>query len=309
MNPSPIFLNTSLGVDDSHKTFSLDEAFQYCEKMARSHYENFTVGSYLIPKKMRPHLYAIYAFCRWSDDLGDEISDSQKSFELLDLWSQELRTCLGGKPQHPVMIALQETMTQHHLPIEPFQDLIKAFKMDQVVHRYKNLEELLYYCRYSANPVGRIFLMLFGYRDEERFALSDATCTALQLANFWQDVAVDLSKGRIYIPLEDMYHFSYSEKECLEKKFNPSFVELMKFEIERTRKLFSQGLPLVTKIKGRLQLDIELFSRGGLEILKGIEKNNYNVFQNRPVLSKHHKIRLGMSTTLHFLKRNFFVTI
>lgn len=278
-------------------------AFDTCAKIARAHYENFTVGSYLLPRKIRPHVYAVYAFCRWSDDLGDEIGNPKKSLELLNQWSDELKGCLAGNPTHPIFIALKETIQTFDLPLQPFQDLIEAFKMDQTVHRYESFEDLLHYCRHSANPVGRIFLMLFGYRDEEKFALSDSTCTALQLANFWQDIAVDLRKGRIYIPLEDMRRFHYSESDLAAKRLNPAFVELMKFEIERTRKLFLKGLELVKKVRGRVQLDIELFSRGGLQILKGIDKNHYAVFSKRPSLSKRMKGWLAVGATLRFLAR------
>jgi squalene synthase HpnC len=288
---------------DPQKPMRTQEAFEYCAKLASTHYENFTVGSYLVPKDIRPHIYSVYAFCRWSDDLGDEIGDSQKSYEFLDLWSKELESCYGGNPTHPVFIALKETIKRFDLPIQPFQDLIKAFKMDQVVNRYQNLNELLYYCKHSANPVGRIFLMLFGYRDEERFDLADATCTALQITNFLQDIAIDLTKGRIYIPLEDMDFFNYTESDLISKKVNSTFIELMKFEINRTREIFSKGLKLVKKVEGRVQLDIELFSRGGLQILKFIEKNQYDVFNKRPILSKFSKGILAGGTTLRFLGR------
>ena len=288
---------------DPEKPLSLEAAYAYCKKLAVSHYENFTVGSYLLPKDKRPHVYALYAFCRWADDLGDEIGDPKRSFELLDFWAKELMACYNGIPRHPVFIALKKTIQTLDLPLKPFQDLIKAFKIDQVVTRYKNLKELDYYCRHSANPVGRIFLMLFGYRDEERFALSDATCTALQITNFLQDITVDLKKGRIYIPLEDMSHFHYSEEDFQQNKFNDSFRELMKFEIHRVRELFQEGLKLVEKVKGRVQLDIELFNRGGMAILDAIEKINYNVFSKRPILSKFSKSKLALQATFHLLQR------
>jgi squalene synthase HpnC len=291
---------------DPKKIMHPAEAFAYCAKIAQTHYENFTVGSYLVPKEKRPHIYAVYAFCRWSDDLGDEIGDSQKSFELLDQWSKELESCYGGNPAHPVFIALKESIKKFDLPIEPFQNLIKAFKMDQIVSRYKNFEELLYYCKHSADPVGRIFLMLFGYRDQERFELADATCTALQITNFLQDIAIDLTKGRIYIPLEDLQLFNYTESELISKKFNDAFIQLMKFEIGRTREIFLKGLKLVKKVSGSVQLDIELFSRGGMRILEMIEKNNCDVFNQRPTLSKFSKGILAVGATLRFLGRNMF---
>lgn len=281
------------------------EAFEYCENIARTHYENFTVGSYLLPKEKKKHVYALYAFCRWADDLGDEIKHPRESLKLLNEWGTLLNTCVHEEPTHPVFIALRETIREFHLPLQPFQDLIQAFKIDQIVNRYKTFAHLLYYCRHSANPVGRIFLMLFGYYDTERFELSDATCTALQLANFWQDIAIDLSKGRIYVPLEDMARFQYSESDLEAQRYNGAFKALMKFEIQRTRSLFEKGLQLVPRIHGRLQLDVELFSRGGLKILSQIEKNDYNVFHRRPRLSKFAKGVLAARTTLKWMTHSF----
>lgn len=281
-----------------------EEVFKFCERIALTHYENFTVGSFLIPKAMRPHVFNVYAFCRLSDDLGDEIGDTALSLQLLTEWEEDLFKCQNGSPEHPVFIALKETIKKFNLPLQPFRDLIKAFKMDQSVTRYESFDDLLYYCRHSANPVGRLFLMLFGYRDDERFELSDATCTALQLANFCQDVAVDLEKGRIYIPLEDLKKFGYSQDQLFRKEYNSSFIELMKFEVCRARELFSKGLKLVPKIKGRIQLDIELFNRGGLEILNSIEAIRYNVLSQRPALSKASKILIAFKSMGNFLARS-----
>jgi squalene synthase HpnC len=282
------------------------EAFEFCEKIARTHYENFTVGSFLIPRKILPHVFNVYAFCRLSDDLGDEIGDTELSIQLLTEWEEDLSRSSGGQPHHPVFIALKKTIQEFNLPLQPFRDLIKAFKLDQVVMRYESFEDLLYYCRHSANPVGRLFLMLFGFRDDERFELSDATCTALQLANFWQDVAVDLEKGRIYIPLEDLKKFGYSEEKLLQKEYNASFARLMKFEVDRAKDLFMRGLNLVKTIDGTLQLDIELFSRGGLEILKKIESIHYNVLSQRPALSKASKYFIALKSARNFIARSLF---
>jgi len=287
-------------------SLSESEAFEFCEKIARTHYENFTVGSFLIPRKIRPHVFNVYAFCRLSDDLGDEIGNTQLSIQLLTEWEEDLSRCLDGRPHHPVFTALKKTMQEFNLPLQPFKDLIKAFKLDQVVMRYESFEDLLYYCRHSANPVGRLFLMLFGFRDEERFELSDATCTALQLANFWQDVAVDLQKTRIYIPLEDLRKFGYSEEKLLQKEYNTAFRELMKFEVDRAKQLFMKGLKLIGKIDGTLQLDIELFSRGGLEILKKIESIDYNVLGQRPSLSKGSKYCIALKSAGNFIARSLF---
>src|SRR5690348_360470 len=183
-------------------TPSLEEARAYCERLARSHYENFSVATWFLPKKLRPHFYSIYAYCRISDDLGDEVGDPQQSLALLDAWEEELNACYSGAPRHPVFVALRETIQQFGIPKHEFSDLLIAFRRDQTITRFPTFADVLDYCKYSANPVGHLVLYVGGYSDAERQQLADYTCTALQLANFWQDVSVDYSKGRIYLPLE-----------------------------------------------------------------------------------------------------------
>lgn len=280
------------------------EARQYCARLARSHYENFHVVSFLLPAELHQDFYNVYAYCRWSDDLGDETGDPRRSTELLERWREELKACYDGRStaSHPVFLALGDTIRRHEIPPEPFLDLLHAFLQDQTVHAYPTYEHLLGYCRYSANPVGRLVLYLCGYRDPERQQLSDFTCTALQLANFWQDVRVDLEKGRIYIPLEDMARFSYPEASLRTLRFSPEFRELMKFEVERTRQMFRAGFPLSTMVNRRLATDIELFSRGGLELLRLIEKQDYDVLSRRPAISARARLRLLAAT----LARNLF---
>jgi squalene synthase HpnC len=277
----------------------LTEAYRYCERLARSHYENFPVGSLLIPRGMRKHIYAIYAFCRHVDDLGDEAEgDREARLLALALWEEELERCYAGRPSQPIMVALAETIREFRIPKEPFQKLIEANRLDQRKGRYRTYEELLHYCDHSANPVGRLFLHLFGYQDEERLALADKTCTALQLTNFWQDIALDLGKGRIYIPQEDLARFGYSEEELEHHLVNESFRRLMEFELSRTRELFEEGLRLVRLVDGRLRVAIELFSRGGLAILEKIEEADYDVFRRRPRLSKAEKLGLLLRALL-----------
>ena len=186
---------------------SLAEAQEYCRRLARSHYENFSVATWFLPQRLRQHFFNIYAYCRISDDLGDEVGDPQASLQLLDAWEAELDACYRGNPRHPVFVALAETVRKFEIPQKPFADLLKAFRQDQTVTRYETFDDVLGYCRNSANPVGHLVLYLCGYRDSERQGLSDFTCTALQLANFWQDVSVDYSKGRIYLPLEDLRRY------------------------------------------------------------------------------------------------------
>ncbi len=195
-------------------------------------------------------------------------------------------------PRHPVFIALRETIREFDIPREPFADLLAAFRQDQTVTRYPTFEDVLGYCKNSANPVGHLVLYLCGYRDAERQRLSDYTCTALQLANFWQDVAVDYGKGRIYLPLESLAKFGVSENDIAQRRATPQFLAMMKFEVARARDWFQQGLPLAGMVDKQLRLDIELFSRGGLEILNAIERQGYDVLQRRPAISKPRKLWL-----------------
>lgn len=273
-------------------TPSLAEAKLYCERLARSHYENFSVATWFLPRRLRPHFHSIYAYCRISDDLGDEVGNPQHALQLLDIWEGELDACYAGRPRHPVFVALAETVRARDIPRQPFADLLTAFRQDQRVSRYETFEDVLGYCQYSANPVGRLVLYACGYRDDERQQLSDYTCTALQLANFWQDVAVDYGKARIYLPLEDLRRFGVTEKEIAERRATPQFLELMRFEVQRAREWFHKGLPLAKKVESELAIDIELFSRGGLAILQAIEDQGYDVLRRRPVISKTRKLAL-----------------
>ena len=275
---------------------SLDEAYDQCARLARSHYENFTVASFFLPRGKRMHFYAIYAFCRFVDDLGDEFEGDR--LRALEYWQAETEACFSGAPEHPYMVALQNTIRTFDIPIEPFLRLIQANRMDQTVTRYPTYGDLDYYCQHSANPVGHLVLYVCGYRDEERQRLSDYTCTALQLANFWQDVSRDYAKGRIYIPLEDMETFGYSEDELARREVTDDFRRLIKFQVERARELFYNGLPLLNTVDDSLKLDIALFSRGGMSVLDWIERQNYDVLTKRPVVGKGKKVFLLLSTLL-----------
>ena len=271
---------------------SLAEAQAYCERLARTHYENFSVATWFLPKRLRQHFFNVYAYCRISDDLGDEVGNAQQSLELLDQWEAELNECYEGDPRHPVFVALRETVQQCGIPRHEFSDLLIAFRQDQTVTRFETFNDVLGYCRYSANPVGHLVLYLCGYSDQERQQLSDYTCTALQLANFWQDVYVDYGKGRIYLPLEDLRRFGVSGDQIAQRRATPQFIELMKFEVERAREWFAKGLPLVKMVSRELAIDIELFSRGGQEILNAIERQAFDVLRARPVISKSRKLLL-----------------
>jgi squalene synthase HpnC len=271
---------------------SLAEAQQYCSRLAHSHYENFSVVTWFLPKHLHQHFYNAYAYCRISDDLGDEVGDPQQSLALLDQWEAELRQCYAGEPRHPVFVALRETVRELDIPQHEFADLLTAFRQDQTVMRYQSFGDLLGYCKNSANPVGHLVLYLCGYRDADRQQLSDYTCTALQLANFWQDVVADYGKGRIYLPLEDLAKYSVTEDDIAQRTATPEFVDMMRFEVERAREWFARGLPLAKMVDKQLALDIELFSRGGLEILNAIERQGFDVLRWRPVISKPRKLWL-----------------
>jgi squalene synthase HpnC len=277
---------------------SLVEARAYCERLAKSHYENFSVATWFLPKRLRQHFYNVYAYCRISDDLGDEVGDPQQSLELLDQWETELNACYAGSPRHPVLVALAETVKQFGIPQHEFSDLLIAFRHDQTVTRFETFDDVLAYCRYSANPVGHLVLYLCGYSDAERQQLSDYTCTALQLANFWQDVFVDYGKGRIYLPLEDLRRFGVTGEDIAGRRATPQFVAMMKFEIERAREWFARGLPLVKMVNRELAIDLELFSRGGQEILNAIERQGFDVLKARPEISKPRKLLLVLRAAM-----------
>jgi squalene synthase HpnC len=268
------------------------DAQAYTRWLATHHYENFAVVSWLLPKSLHQHFYNVYAYCRWADDLGDEIPETARALELLDWWEQELQNCYHGRPRHPVFVALRQTIVAKEIPQQPFADLLKAFRQDQVVKRYETWDRMIDYCVYSANPVGRLVLYVCDYRDEHRQKLSDATCTALQLANFWQDAGRDLEKGRIYIPLDIAQAHGVSEQDILGRRFHQGYVNLMKDLLTRTRALFAEGAALPNLVDGRLSVDLDMFSRGGLAILDAIERCGYDTLHQRPVVTKSKQLRL-----------------
>ncbi|MCA8991518.1 MAG: squalene synthase HpnC [Planctomycetaceae bacterium] len=268
------------------ETVSSGDAQAYCANLGRTHYENFPVVSWLLPRHLHQHFFNVYAFCRWADDLGDEMGDREESLRLLNWWEEEVEACYQGEVRHPVFVALTESIQQFSLPKQLFLDLISAFRQDQTVAEYQTFEQLRDYCRRSADPVGRLVLYLCSSFTEERGLLSDSVCTGLQLANFWQDVARDADIGRTYLPREDRIRFGYSDLDLKDRKTTPEFRELLKFEVDRARELLIAGLPLVPQMPGRLQVDIDLFIQGGLQILKGIERIDYDVWSVRPKVSK-----------------------
>ena len=278
------------------RCWTLTESLQYTQCLATSHYENFHVVSFLLPKQLHQDFYNLYSYCRWADDLGDEIGDTQQSLRLLEWWSRELDRMYAGETRHPVFVALRGTVEKHEIPKQPFSDLIHAFIQDQQVTRYRDWAGVIGYCVYSANPVGRLVLYLCGYSDAERQRLSDATCTGLQLANFWQDVTVDQQKDRVYLPLDLLAKHNYTVEEMFAHRFDARFREVMREAVDYARGYFLTGLPLARMVNKRLSVDLALFSRGGLRILDKIEKQGYDVLSRRPKISKAERVRLLVGT-------------
>lgn len=280
----------------SAATISLVEADSYCRRLATTHYENFPVVSWLLPRRVHQHFYNIYAYCRWADDLADEVGDNTRSLELLAWWREQLRLCYQGTATHPVFVALGGTIREFGIPAQPFEDLISAFEQDQRVKEYETFEQLQDYCSHSANPVGRLVLFLCRQATEANFAWSDSICTGLQLANFWQDVARDLNIGRVYIPREDCCRFGYEWDDLQRRVTNAAFLNLMQFEVDRARDFLKPWKPEdpspLRAFPFRLRVDIDLFARGGLKILDRIEAIDYRVWEERPVVTKWDAVQL-----------------
>ena len=278
------------GPTSSPSLMSLTEARAYCEQLATSHYENFSVLTSLTPKPSRPHFAAVYAFCRWSDDLGDEVGDRARSRELLAWWDRQLQAMYAGEASHPILIALADTVKTYEIPIDPFRALISAFAQDQDVLEYPSYEQLHDYCTLSADPVGRLVLYLCNAYSPRNAQLSDLTCTGLQLANFWQDVSRDLDIGRIYLPADDRQRFGLDDQSLRDKRFTNEYRELLRFEVLRARNLLLEGRELLRQLHGRFRLTIDVFNRGGLAILDAIERAEFDTLSHRPQVSKTQKI-------------------
>ena len=282
------------------RAWSMADSLTYTRWIATGHYENFHVVSFLLPRHLHQDFYNVYAFCRWADDLGDEIGDTAESLRLLHWWREELEKMFQGEASHPVFVALLPTVRKHALPVEPFANLITAFEHDQKVTRYANWDEIFAYCANSANPVGRLVLGLGGYTDATRYALSDATCTSLQLANFWQDVSVDLQKDRVYLPQDLLARHGVLIEDVFARRFTPAFAAAMREACCVARELFIKGSALPPLLDPRLALDVTLFSRGGMYILDKIEKQGFDVLTARPYIGKGERVRLLLRTLLSF---------
>ena len=271
---------------------SLAEARMYCERLAKSHYENFSVATWFLPAKLRQHFYNVYSYCRISDDLGDEVGNAQQSLELLDQWEAELNACYAGSPRHPVFVALAETVKQFGIPQHEFSDLLIAFRRDQTITRFETFNDILEYCKYSANPVGHLVLYLGGYM---MLSARSFLITHVQRCNWptsGRTLRSIILKGRIYLPLEDLRRFGVSEQDIAGRKATQQFIDLMKFEVQRAREWFDRGFPLINVVNKELAMDLELFSRGGQEILNAIEAQGFDVLRQRPVISKPRKLWL-----------------
>lgn len=281
----------------SRRSWTVPQAFQYCERLTRDHYENFPVASFLVPRDKRAHIYSIYSFARIADDFADEPGLTMaERIDSLGEWEEHLIDAYRGHAHHPVFIALRETVDRFEMPIELFQSLLRAFRSDVTTHRYQSFEDVLAYCENSANPVGRLILLLFNYRSESTLELSDSVCTGLQLANFWQDVSVDLQMDRVYIPLDDIREFGYSEEELFQRSFTAAFKDLMCFQVDRTRQIFGEGRPLLGEVGRDLRMELRLTWKGGSRILQKIEEAEYDVLSHRPTLSFFDKVSLLISS-------------
>ena len=274
---------------------ALTEAQQYCRRLAHRHYENFTVASRLLPRELRQHFCNVYAYCRWADDLADETGDATRSLELLDWWEAELGACYGGSIRHPVFVALEETIRQFDIPAQPFRDLLVAFRQDQRLVRYETVEDLLGYCRYSANPVGHLVLYLGRCFSSDRAELADSVCTGLQLANFWQDVARDFDCGRVYLPQAECRRYGYAEADLQQRRCNDAFRHMLGALVADAENRLRRGWPLVEQVSRELKLDVSLFIEGGLTILKAIRAQGFDVWTSRPVVSRMAKLRIVAS--------------
>ena len=287
---------------------SYEQAAAYTRSLVRRQYENFSVVSWLLPRRMHADFANVYAFCRWADDLGDETGDPQRSIELLAWWRDELKACYADQPRHPVFVALRQTIQRHDIPAKPFEDLIDAFEQDQRVHRYETWDQVVDYCARSANPVGRLVLYTCGYGDEHRQRLSDATCTALQLVNFWQDVRRDITeRDRIYVPAADLARHGLTHEAltdhvlgrreldvCQRIAYRATIGEL----IDRTWPLFCEGRALWPLVRRDVRLSICLFTLGGEAVMRRIERIGYDTLTRRPALTKAAKARLMMKAAM-----------
>jgi squalene synthase HpnC len=277
---------------------SAEGARAYCRRLAESHYENFTVVSWLFPRRLSQHLANVYAYCRWADDLADESDHGEQALALLDWWGNQLDAVYSGQASHPVFIALAETIQKFQLPKEPLADLLGAFRRDQMQTRYETLADLHTYCEKSANPVGRLVLHLGRSFSAENARLSDWICTGLQLANFWQDIERDFARGRIYIPQANCRRHGWNESRFQRGVFDDDFRQLLLSLVDHADSMLRAGEPLIARVGTDLRLPVKVFLSGGQEVLAAIRKSNYDVWTRRPVVGRLAKLRLLLTGLL-----------
>lgn len=269
--------------------WNVERAYAYCEEFVRAHTESFPVASRFVPSELRPNLMALYAFARSADDFADEPQYEGRRIEALDRWEEELARCCHGEATHPVFVALADTIERRDLPIPPLEDMLSAFRMDLDVRRYATFQALRGYTARSADPVGRLLLALFGYRQPELVRYADEISTALQLTNFWQDVAADAARNHIYIPAEDLHFFGVTEADVKSLKPVKPLRDLLRFEVARTRALYEHGRPLLEQLGRDLRMELTLIWLIGTTILDKIEAADFDVFTQRPAIRRRDK--------------------
>lgn len=274
------------------RAVGLEEARAYCRRLAGTHYENFTVVGWLFPRHLQQHLANVYAYCRWADDLADEAGEGSRSLELLAWWEQQLDAMHAGQTTHPVFVALAQTVREFDLPRQPLADLLVAFRRDQTQTRYETVADLLTYCEKSANPVGRMVLALGRAQGDQNAALSDKICTALQLANFWQDVRRDYERGRIYLPQDACRAHDWDEARFAAGTCDDDFRALLRPLVERAERLLDEGEPLASRVPRELKLPVRTFVAGGRAVLAAIRRERYDVWSRRPAVGRLTKLRL-----------------
>lgn len=283
--------------------WTVDAGYRWCERMASSHYENFPVASRFLPPHLRPHVAAIYAFARTADDFADEPRFDGRRSQALAAWEQLLENCYHREVAHPVFMALRDTVRRHNIPIGPLKALLTAFRMDLTKHRYATIGELLHYCTHSANPVGQLVLYVHGHREPELHRFSDEICSALQIANFLQDLSVDIPRGRIYLPEEDLVHFGVSHEDLFAGRLTEELRELMHFQVARTRAMFYKGRPLIRRVSPGLSMELDATWRGGMTVLQRIEDLDFGTLSVRPTLEKRDMAGIAVRSLFAFGRR------
>lgn len=283
------------------RAWTVEDAYLHCERIARSHYENFPVASRFVPAAIRPHVWALYAFARTADDFADEPRYAGRRAEALDDWEDRLTRCFYGEAEHPIFIALRDTVERRDIPISPLNDMLTAFRMDLTTNRYTTFEALSNYTRHSAVPVGQLLLYIFNYRDPSLFRYADDIATALEHTHFWQDLGSDLRRDHLYLPEEDLKHFGVREADLFAGKATPAFRDMMRFQVARTRSIFMRGRPLTSMVGRDLGLELGFIWEAGMAVLDRIDAAGGDVLQRNIVLGPADKVRMGVRAAVRRL--------